>query len=67
MGRTYIRWGDEEATHDYVESDGRKAGISDKELTGLIFWSLAGLYARPDTFLFGGAGNLNAVGWTVKG
>lgn len=43
-----------EFMRDFIENDIRKAGISDKELMGLIGGSLAGVSARPGAVLFDG-------------
>ena len=65
--RNYIRVDAEETMNDYVEADGLQAGISNKELTGLVLGSVAGYAAHPGAVLFVGVGNLNDVACVVRG
>ena len=65
--RTYIRAGAGEIMKDYADADGRQAGIADKEPMGLAIGSVAVFSAQPDTVLFVGVDNLNAVCRIVKG
>ena len=52
---------------DFVVEDGKMAGISDKELMGLVIGSAAGFSAHSDTVLFVGVGNMNAMCWVTRG
>ena len=59
--KTYIRVDTAEIMKDYADADGRQAGIDDEELMGLAIWSVAGFPAHPDTVLYIGVDNPNAV------
>ena len=48
----YLRVDADGGMLDFAENDGRSAGMSDKELTGLIIRSVAGLSTRPGSVLF---------------
>ena len=49
--RKYIRVDDDETTKHYVEADGLKSGIADKELMGSVLGSVAGFASHPGAVL----------------
>lgn len=57
---TYMTLDAPATLHDFADVDGRRPGIADKGLTGLMTGSVAGLAARPGGILFVGVDNLNA-------
>ena len=59
--RTYVRVPANATMEDFVEEDGKLAGISDMELMGLVIGIVAGFSAHPDTVLFVGVDNMNAM------
>ena len=65
--RKFLRVKADETMKDYVDDDGLRAGIADKELMGLVIGGVDGFAAHPGAVLFIGVGNLNAVAWVIRG
>ena len=65
--RTYIRVPEIATVADFVEEDGKLAGIAGKKLMGLVIGIAAGFPAHPDTVLFVGVDNMNATRWVTRG